>query len=217
MTVVGDTRVLPETLDGDRRAAAADVRAAQLYAADVARRRERDSRPDRPGRPTWILDLTPPSSRPSSTRCGASPTTKWRRAPPPSTSRTPSRAIWCARAGALGLMGVTIPEAWGGRGLDDVAYALAIEVVVAASATVGGDPGGQQLARRRAARCARHRRAEDALAAPARARRRVGAFALSEEHAGTDAANQHTRVPHDGGFRLVGQKVWVANAGRGPR
>ena len=60
----------------------------------------------------------------------------------------------------------------------------------------------------------RHRRAEDALAASrSRAGRAIGAFALSEEHAGTDAANQQTRVTHDGfGFRLGGQKVWVANA-----
>jgi butyryl-CoA dehydrogenase len=43
--------------------------------------------------------------------------------------------------------------------------------------------------------------------------RTIGAFALSEEHAGTDAANQQTRVTHDGfGYRLSGQKVWVANA-----
>ena len=41
-----------------------------------------------------------------------------------------------ARAGALGLMGVTIPEAWGGAGEDDVAYVLALEAVARASATV---------------------------------------------------------------------------------
>jgi butyryl-CoA dehydrogenase len=41
----------------------------------------------------------------------------------------------------------------------------------------------------------------------------IGAFALSEADAGSDAANQKTRATFDGaGYRLTGQKVWVANA-----
>jgi alkylation response protein AidB-like acyl-CoA dehydrogenase len=41
----------------------------------------------------------------------------------------------------------------------------------------------------------------------------IGAFALSEPEAGTDAANQKTRaVRSDNGYRITGRKVWVANA-----
>src|SRR5207249_2426430 len=41
----------------------------------------------------------------------------------------------------------------------------------------------------------------------------IGAFALSEADAGTDAANQTTRaVKTEGGYRITGHKVWVANA-----
>src|SRR5204863_4787137 len=41
----------------------------------------------------------------------------------------------------------------------------------------------------------------------------IGAFALSEADAGTDAANQQTRAIRAGnGFRITGRKVWVANA-----
>jgi len=41
----------------------------------------------------------------------------------------------------------------------------------------------------------------------------IGAFALSEEQAGSDAANQKTTAIADGvGYRLTGTKVWVANA-----
>src|SRR5262249_27181833 len=41
----------------------------------------------------------------------------------------------------------------------------------------------------------------------------IGAFALSEPDAGTDAANQQTRaVKHGDGYRITGRKVWVANA-----
>jgi butyryl-CoA dehydrogenase len=41
----------------------------------------------------------------------------------------------------------------------------------------------------------------------------LGAFALSEEHAGSDAANQQTVARLDEhGYTLTGRKVWVANA-----
>src|ERR1700682_4999981 len=39
-------------------------------------------------------------------------------------------------AGERGLLGVTIPKAWGGSGRDYVSYALAVEAVARASATV---------------------------------------------------------------------------------
>ena len=98
-----------------------------------------------------------------------------------------------ARAGAIGLMGVTIPEAWGGRGLDAVAYTLAIEIVSRASATVAvilavnnslvAEPLLAHGTDEQKTRWLR----------PIARGSAVGAFALSEEHAGTDAANQHTR------------------------
>lgn len=117
------------------------------------------------------------------------------------------------RCGELGLMGVTIPPEWGGAGQDYVSYVLALEALARASATLavilavnnslvaevilqfGTDEQKQRWLRPLASGAA------------------VGAFALSEEQAGTDAANQQTRVWLDGfGFRLDGEKVWVANA-----
>jgi len=118
-----------------------------------------------------------------------------------------------ARAGALGLMGVTIPEAWGGRGLDDVAYTLAVEIVARASATLGVilAVNNSLVAEPLLAHGTDEQKAR--WLKPLARGSAVGAFALSEEHAGTDAANQQTRITHDGfGFRLNGQKVWVANA-----
>src|SRR5690349_15603424 len=41
-----------------------------------------------------------------------------------------------AEAASLGLLGVTIPQAWGGAGRDYVSYALAIEALARASAVV---------------------------------------------------------------------------------
>jgi alkylation response protein AidB-like acyl-CoA dehydrogenase len=91
-----------------------------------------------------------------------------------------------------GLMGVTLPTEWGGAGRDYVSYALAIEALARASSVVaviaavnnslvaepiaefGSDAQKQTWLRRLATG------------------ESIGAFALSEEHAGSDAANQQT-------------------------
>jgi butyryl-CoA dehydrogenase len=118
-----------------------------------------------------------------------------------------------AEAAKLGLMGVTIGTGWGGLGRDYVSYAVAVEALAAASAVVavivavnnslvaepiaefGTDTQKESWLRRLAT--------GDAL----------GAFALSEEHAGSDAANQQTVARlDDRGYVISGRKVWVANA-----
>ena len=116
-------------------------------------------------------------------------------------------------AGRLGLMGVTIPGDRGGAGRDYVTYALAVEAVALASATLAviltvnnslvvepilefGRPDQQA-------------RWLSTLASG----EAIGAFALSEEQAGSDAANQKTVARQDSdGYVLTGRKVWVANA-----
>ena len=118
-----------------------------------------------------------------------------------------------AQLAAQGLMGMTVPAAWGGAGVDYVTYALAIEAlarnsaVVAAIATVNNSLVAEPLAAFGTdAQKTRWLR-------PLASGQIVGAFALSEEHAGSDAANQQTVAEPDGdGFRLTGRKVWVANA-----
>ena len=116
-------------------------------------------------------------------------------------------------AAGQGLLGITIPSNWGGRGLDYVSYAIAIEAISRASATVG------------VSLVVHHSLVADLLAHAGRSKQKdewlrrlangsaIGAFALSEPDAGTDAANQSTRAERTtGGYRLVGRKVWVANA-----
>jgi alkylation response protein AidB-like acyl-CoA dehydrogenase len=115
-------------------------------------------------------------------------------------------------AGSLGYLGLLVPREFGGRALDHVSYALAIEAVARASATVAvilavhnslvsdviarvGTVGQQQQWL--------HRLASGET---------LGAFALSEADAGTDAANQQTIATRlGGGYRISGRKVWVAN------
>jgi alkylation response protein AidB-like acyl-CoA dehydrogenase len=117
-------------------------------------------------------------------------------------------------AGAHGLLAVTIPVEYGGAGRDFVSYVIAIEEVARASATlavilvVTNSLVADFIHH---FGTASHR--ERWLAGLASGEI-IGAFALSEEHAGSDAANQLTSATAaaDGGFSLDGRKVWVANA-----
>jgi butyryl-CoA dehydrogenase len=116
-------------------------------------------------------------------------------------------------AAGEGLLGTTVAKDWGGAGLDAVSYALAIDAIGYFSATV-------------AASLAVHNSlVTDIVAAFGRAPQKeqwlrkltsgdaIGAFALSEPEAGTDAANQQTKAEKiSGGYRIAGRKVWVANA-----
>ena len=117
------------------------------------------------------------------------------------------------QAASEGLLGITVAEEHGGAGRDTVSYALAVAEISRISAAVGailavnnslvaevvqrfGTPSQQSRWMRRLA-----------------SGEAIGAFALSEEDAGTDAANQQTVARHDGdAYRLSGEKVWVANA-----
>ena len=118
-----------------------------------------------------------------------------------------------AAASKLGLMGVTVPSDLGGAGRDYVSYALAIEALARASAVVSvvaavnnslvAEPLAQFGSDPQRERWLRPLASGDAL----------GAFALSEEHAGSDAANQQTIARlDDSGYAISGRKVWVANA-----
>ena len=112
-----------------------------------------------------------------------------------------------------GLCGVTIPKQWGGAGRDYVSYALAIEAIARASATVAVALSvTNSLVGEVIAYAGRDQQRERWLRPLARGEA-VGSFALSEPDAGTDAANQQTKaVKTGGGYRIAGRKVWVANA-----
>jgi alkylation response protein AidB-like acyl-CoA dehydrogenase len=120
-------------------------------------------------------------------------------------------------AARQGLAGVSVPPEWGGAGEDRVCYALAIEELAYASASlavalvVNNSLVAEPLARfgTPGQRAAWLRRLATGEA--------LGAFALSEPEAGTDVAHLRTTAllePGGGGYRVSGRKVWVANAGR---
>ena len=116
-------------------------------------------------------------------------------------------------AAALGLMGVTIGREWGGSGRDYVSYALAIEALSRASAVLAVIAAvNNSLVAEPIAEFGSDAQ-KDAWLRRLATGEILGAFALSEEQAGSDAANQQTFARLDErGYVLNGRKVWVANA-----
>ena len=117
-----------------------------------------------------------------------------------------------AEMGQLGFLGMTVPETLGGAGLDYVSYALALMEIAAGDGALStlmsvnnapvcailvarGTPGQQQRWLR-----------------PLAAGEMIGAFALTEPQAGSDAANLRMtarRVP--GGYVLNGTKQFITS------
>lgn len=157
------------------------------------------------------LELTPEQIRFRRTvRDFASATVAPRAAEIDASNRFPRDLV--SEAAARGLLGVTIPGAAGGAGRDYVSYALAIEEVAAASATLGAVlVVNNSLVAEAVHRFGTDGQKDEWLARLASGRA-IGAFALSEAQAGTDAARQETTArAHGAGYLLRGRKVWVAN------
>jgi alkylation response protein AidB-like acyl-CoA dehydrogenase len=116
-------------------------------------------------------------------------------------------------AAARGLLGITLPKNWGGGGRDHVSYALALEAIAKASSVLAVIVSvNTSLVAEPIAQFGSE--AQQQVWVPRLASgESIGAFALSEEHAGSDAANQRTVARlDDRGYVLNGRKVWVANA-----
>jgi short-chain 2-methylacyl-CoA dehydrogenase len=119
-----------------------------------------------------------------------------------------------AELGELGLMGMPIPEEYGGGGTDTLSYALAIEeltridssvaITVAAHTSLGTMPiylfGTEEQ---------RHEWLPDLASG-----KKLAAFGLTEPNAGSDAAATRTRAElRDGSWVVNGSKIFITNAG----
>ena len=116
----------------------------------------------------------------------------------------------------LGLLGVCVPEEHGGAGADFVSYILVLEELSRADAGVGvtvavhtsavtlpilGFGTGEQRAR---------------FVPPLARGEAIGAFALTEPEAGSDAGSLRTAAEPDGdGWSITGSKQWITNGGFG--
>ena len=120
------------------------------------------------------------------------------------------------RLGALGLMGVCVPEEYGGAGADFLSYILVLEELSRADAGVGVTVAVHTSA------CTlpilqfgtEEQRAR--FVPPLARGDGVGCFALTEPGSGSDAGALTSRAePADGGWHVTGAKQWITNAAFG--
>jgi alkylation response protein AidB-like acyl-CoA dehydrogenase len=112
--------------------------------------------------------------------------------------------------GAVGLLGMMLPEAWGGSGADHVSYALALEEIAVGD---GGLAGAMSVHNSVVGAPIATFGTEDQKA---RFLKKIalgellGAFCLTEPQAGSDASNLKTRARRDGnGYVIDGTKQFV--------
>lgn len=120
----------------------------------------------------------------------------------------------CRKMGELGLMGIEVPEEYGGTGADTVSYVVALEEVSKACASTGTIMSvNNSLVCHGLVRHGTPDHRERYLR-PAASFQRIGAFCLSEPEAGSDAAAQRTRAVHAGDHYVVnGAKNFISSGG----
>ncbi len=121
------------------------------------------------------------------------------------------------RAGELGLTGIPYPEEYGGAGMGSFAWALAAEEIGAADMGMAVSLSVHvlsQLCIYSGGTDAQKRRFLPGMTAG----RELGAFALTEPGAGSDAASLSMAARGDGDdYLLNGTKIWITNAGEAAR
>ncbi len=115
--------------------------------------------------------------------------------------------------GEYGVTGVTLPEEYGGMGLSYQDYCYVLEEIakfsVPYAVTVSVSSMVQTILKNYG------NEAQKAKYLPAlTSGQEIGAFALSESHAGSDAANLKTTAKKvEGGYMLNGTKMWITSGG----
>src|SRR5580704_13606185 len=114
--------------------------------------------------------------------------------------------------GALGLLGITVEEEYGGAGMGYLAHAVAMEEVSRASASVGLSYGAHSnlcvnQIRRNGSEAQKRRYLPKLISGE-----HVGALAMSETGSGSDVVSMKLRAQKKGDrYVLNGTKMWITN------
>jgi isovaleryl-CoA dehydrogenase len=119
--------------------------------------------------------------------------------------------LW-RKLGQLGVLGITVPEQYGGAAMGYLAHMVAMEEISRASASVGLSYGAHSNL------CVNQLRRNGSEAQRAKYLPRlvsgehVGALAMSEANAGSDVIGMKLKAEDKGGYYLLnGSKMWITN------
>lgn len=119
--------------------------------------------------------------------------------------------LW-QKMGAMGLLGITVPEEYGGAGMGYLEHVLAMEEISRGSASVGLAYGAHSnlcvnQINRNGSEAQKQRYLPDLISG-----HHVGALAMSEAGAGSDVVGMRLRAEKkDSVFVLNGTKMWITN------
>src|SRR5215470_576391 len=121
------------------------------------------------------------------------------------------RALW-PRLGEQGLLGVTVPERWGGANLGYLAHAIAMEEISRASGAVGLSYGAHSNLCVNQLRLNGTDAQRDKYLPKLVSGEHVGALAMSEPGSGSDVVSMQLRAELRGDtYVLNGRKMWITN------
>jgi len=117
------------------------------------------------------------------------------------------------KMGALGFMGLEVPETYGGAGLDTIAYVLAMEEVCKVDASHGTIMSvNNSLVCHGLLNFGTEAQKQNYLV-PITTGKKIGAYSLTEPMSGSDAGNMKSRAVRDGDHYVInGRKSWVTSA-----
>ena len=128
------------------------------------------------------------------------------------TGRFPREIL--RKAGELGLTGISVSESYGGAGMDHVCYCIALEEIARVCASTSVILSVQNSLYCGALDHFGTQEQKAKFLVPFARGERIGCYALTEPHAGSNAAALKTKAVGKGDFYVVnGTKAWITNGG----
>ena len=121
------------------------------------------------------------------------------------------RDLW-PQLGDAGLLGITVPERWGGANLGYLAHIIVMEEISRASGSVGLSYGAHSNLCMNQIALNGNDAHRDKYLPKLVSGEHVGALAMSEPGAGSDVVGMSLRAEKKpGGYALTGRKMWITN------